>query len=409
MLKKILKSYDYSIIVVYLLLCFFGLIMIYSASMVMAVQYYDYPPDFFYQKQKINLAVGFLFFLFFALFPYKAYRSKKFLVFVTVAAVIGLFAVDIFGHATNNAQSWIQVGTRKIQPSEFAKLSIIVYLSAVYSKKQTYINQLDKGVLPPLMFLIFVCFLIAMEPDNGTALITFLIGAMIILCSGMRLKTIFKLGLLGLLLAAVLAPFVILKSDKIFTETRLGRIYGFLDPFGTGQNEGFQLVNSYLAIGSGGLKGLGLGQSVQKLGYLPEAHTDFIMAVIAEELGVFGVAFVLGGLGYIVLRGIYISTRSRDPFGSMLAIGISGMIGIQAFINLGGMSGIIPITGVPLPFISYGGSSILVLSIAMGILANVSMFNRYEEKFKTKNTVPVPRTDSIQENSQDKRPWVNLK
>ncbi len=409
MFKKILKSYDYSIIAVYLLLCLFGLIMIYSASMVMAVQYYGYPADFFYQKQKINLAIGFLFFLFFALFPYKAFKSKKFLVFITTAAIFGLLAVDIFGHATNNAQSWIQLGTRKIQPSEFAKLSVIVYLSAVYSKKQAYINQLDKGVLPPLIFLIFVCFLIAMEPDNGTAFITFLIGMMIIMCSGMRLKTIFKLSLLGLLLAAVLAPIVILKSDKIFTDNRLGRIYGFLDPFGTGQNEGFQLVNSFLAIGSGGLKGLGLGQSVQKLGYLPEAHTDFIMAIIAEELGVFGVVFVLTGISFIVLRGIYISTRSRDPFGSMLAIGISGMIGIQSFINLGGMSGLIPITGVPLPFISYGGSSILVLSIAMGILANVSMFNQYEKKFKTKNTVPVPRTDRLHEGSQDKRPWVNLK
>ena len=152
-----------------------------------------------------------------------------------------------------------------------------------------------------------------------------------------------------------------MKSDKIFTDGRMERINGYLDPFGTAQDEGFQLVNSYLAIGSGGIKGLGLGQSVQKLGYLPEAHTDFIMAIIAEELGVFGVAFVLVGLGYLVLRGIYIGIRCRDPFGSMLAIGISGMIGIQSFINLGGMSGLIPITGVTLPFISYGGSSILSL------------------------------------------------
>ncbi|RST75363.1 FtsW/RodA/SpoVE family cell cycle protein [Siminovitchia acidinfaciens] len=409
MLKKIIKSYDYSIISAYFILCLFGLIMIYSASMVMAVHYYETSPDFFYQKQKLNLAISFLVFLFFALFPYKAYKNKKFLIFITLTAIIGLFSVDIFGHVAKNAQRGIDLGTRNIQPSEFVKLSVIVYLSAVYSKKQAYINQLDKGVLPPLLFLIFVCFLIAMQPDNGTALITFLIGLMIIMCSGMRFKTILKIGLLGLLLAAFFAPFVILKSDKIFTEKRLGRISGFLDPFGTGQNEGFQLVNSYLAIGSGGLKGLGLGNSVQKLGYLPEAHTDFIMAVIAEELGVFGVTLVLAGLSFIVLRGLYISTRSRDPFGSMLAIGISGMIGIQSFINLGGMSGIIPITGVTLPFVSYGGSSILVLSIAMGILTNVSMFTNYEEKYKTEKTVPVPRTDRFREVSKDKRPWVNLK
>ncbi|MFD1705756.1 FtsW/RodA/SpoVE family cell cycle protein [Siminovitchia sediminis] len=402
MFKKILKSYDYSIITVYLLLCFFGLVMIYSASMVMAVQYYGYSPDFFYQKQKINLALAFVCFLFFAVFPYKAFKNKKFLIIITVLAILGLLAVGLFGHVTNNAQSWIQIGTRNIQPSEFAKLSVIIYLSAVYSKKQTYINQLDKGVLPPLMFLIFICFLIAIEPDNGTAMIVFLVGMMIIICSGMNFKTILKLVLLGILLSAILAPFVLIKGDEIFTENRLGRITGFLDPFGTEQKEGFQLVNSYLAIGSGGLKGLGLGQSVQKLGYLPEAHTDFIMAVIAEELGLFGVAFVLSALSYIVLRGFYLSTRSRDPFGSMLAIGISGLIGIQSFINLGGISGLIPITGVPLPFISYGGSSILVLSIAMGILTNVTMFVRYEERFKGEKAAPIPRERKLKAASTDK-------
>ncbi|MBM7716770.1 FtsW/RodA/SpoVE family cell cycle protein [Siminovitchia sp. FSL H7-0308] len=402
MLKKILRSYDYSIIAVYFLLCLFGLIMIYSASMVVAVQWFGYPADFFYEKQKINLLVGFLFFLFFAIFPYKAYKNKTFLISITLAAVLGLFAVVLFGHVTNNAQSWIQLGARKIQPSEFAKISVIIYLSAVYSKKQSYINQLNKGVLPPLLFLVFVCFLIAMEPDNGTALITLLIGMTIIVCSGMRFRTIMKLVMLGLLLIAVLSPFLILKFEKIFTENRMGRFAGYLDPFGTGQNEGFQLVNSYLAIGSGGLKGLGLGQSVQKLGYLPEAHTDFIMAIIAEELGAFGVAFVLVGLGYIVLRGLFIATRSKDPFGAMLAIGISCMIGIQSFINLGGMSGLIPITGVPLPFISYGGSSILVLSILMGILANVAMFNNYEEKFKAEKAVPVPHAEPSQPNANRK-------
>lgn len=409
MLKKILKSYDYSIISVYLLLCLFGLIMIYSASMVMSVQLYEYPPDFFYQKQKLNLLLGFLFFTFFALFPYKAYKNTKFLILVTGAAVLGLFAVDLFGHVTNNAQSWIQLGSRKIQPSEFVKLSVIIYLSAVYSKKQQYINQLNKGVLPPLLFLLFVCFLIAMEPDNGTALITFLIGLTIIICSGMSWKTILKIGSFGLLLAAVLTPILVMNSDSIFTKTRMGRIYGFLDPFATEKSEGFQLVNSFLSIGSGGLKGLGLGQSVQKLGYLPEPHTDFIMAIIAEELGVLGVMIVLGGLSYLVLRGLYIGVKSRDSFGSMLAIGISGMIGIQSFINLGGMSGLIPITGVPLPFISYGGSSILVLSIAMGILANVAMFSNYEEKYKLKSSVPVPSNDAPEPNIRQKRSQVNLK
>jgi cell division protein FtsW len=150
------------------------------------------------------------------------------------------------------------------------------------------------------------------------------------------------------------------------------------------QDAGFHLANSYIAIGSGGVNGLGLGKSIQKLGYLPEPHTDFIMAIIAEELGIWGVGFVILLLSYIVLRGIYIGMKCKDPFGSLLAFGISSMIGIQTFINLAGVSGVIPLTGVPLPFISYGGSSLLMLAAATGILANVSMFVKYESKYKNK-------------------------
>lgn len=145
------------------------------------------------------------------------------------------------------------------------------------------------------------------------------------------------------------------------------------------------MINSYYAIGSGGFFGLGLGESVQKYGYLPEPHTDFIMAIISEELGFFGVFFVLALLGFIVVKGFYIARKCEDPFGSLLAIGISSMIAIQTCINLGGVSGLIPITGVTLPFISYGGSSIILLSICMGMLLNISMFTEYKERYKKKN------------------------
>ncbi|MBS4198821.1 FtsW/RodA/SpoVE family cell cycle protein [Bacillus sp. FJAT-49732] len=402
MFKKILKSYDYSIISVYILLCLFGLVMVYSSSMVRAVQWYEYPADFFYQKQKINLLIGFIVFLFFAIFPYKAYRNKKFLIFMTLMAVLSLFAVTVFGHIAGNAQRLIELGSRKIQPSEFVKLSVIIYLSAAYANKQRYINHLNKGVFPPILFLIFVCFLIKIQPDNGTAFITLVIGTAIILCSGMNFKTISKLIAICLFAVLVLSPFIVMKFDKLFTEGNKDRFVGYLDPFGTYQDEGNQLVNSYLAIGSGGVKGLGLGQSVQKLGYLPEPHTDFIMAIIAEELGVFGVGFVLLGLAYLVLRAIFIAMRSRDPFGSMLAVGIATMLGIQSFINLGGVSGLIPITGVTLPFISYGGSSILVLSIAMGILTNVAMFKNYEEKYGMRKQNPEEALRTVQPSIQQK-------
>ena len=178
--------------------------------------------------------------------------------------------------------------------------------------------------------------------------------------------------------------------SSIFSENKVSRFTGFADPFGTAGGDGYQLVNSLFAIGSGGITGVGLGDSVQKYGYLPESHTDFIMAIIAEELGIFGVGFVLLTLGFIVLRGFILSAKCKDPFGSLLLIGISSMIGIQVFINVGGVTGLIPITGITLPFISYGGSSLLLLMLSMGIYQNVIMrMNLLEQNEKTITTIPT--------------------
>ncbi|MGJ7923098.1 FtsW/RodA/SpoVE family cell cycle protein [Neobacillus sp. LXY-4] len=383
MVKKIIKSYDYSLIIVLILLSLFGLVMIYSSSMVSAVQRYDVSSDFFYQKQKLHLMGALLVFTFMSIFPYKIMKSNKILAIIVIGSLFGLVSLFIFGHVAGNAQSWFQVGSRSIQPSEFVKIGVIIYLSAVYAKKQSYINEFNHGVVPPVVYLVIVCVLVAIQPDFGTAAIIFAIAAMIIISSGMNIKNITKLIIIGSLLVL---PFVLMLKDEIFSKTRLSRFEAFNDPFSVEQGSGYQLVNSYLAIGSGGVNGLGLGQSVQKLGYLPESHTDFIMAVIAEELGIWGVGFVIICLGFIVLKGIYIALRCKDPFGTLLAIGISSMIGIQSFTNLAGISGLIPLTGVPLPFVSYGGSSILQLSFAMGILVNVSMFVNYEQKYKHKES-----------------------
>ncbi len=384
MFKKIFRSYDYSLIAIYLFLCLFGLVMVYSASMVTAVENHEVNSNFFYLKQLKNLIIGFIAFTLAAIFPYKAFQINKILITMLVGIVGLLFSVHLFGYEVNNAQSWINLGFIQLQPSEFAKLSVIIYLSAVYSKKQDYIDSFNKGIMPPLVILIGICLLVMTEPDYGTAGIIMVIGFIIIVCSGITLKTFAKLVGVGVGVLIVFSPFIYFLKDEIFSEVRVSRINSYLSPFDYIQTSGYQLVNSYYAIASGGVKGLGLGKSVQKLGYLPEAHTDFIMAIIAEELGVLGVLFVLIGLSYIVLKGIYIGVKCKNPFGSMLAIGISSLIGLQAFINLGGVSGLIPITGVPLPFVSYGGSSLLVLSLAMGLLVNVSMFVKYEEKYKSK-------------------------
>lgn len=394
MLKKILKSYDYSLIIVIVLLSLFGLVMVYSASM---VTWHGVDSDFFYEKQKFNLLAAFVVFVIAALFPYKAMKSTKLLLPMVVLTLSGLLVLFVVGKVAGNALSWIEMGARSIQPSELAKLSVIIYLSAVYAKKQSYINQFNKGVLPPLLFLVMVFFLIALQPDFGTAGIIMLIAAAIILSSGMNFKNIMKLVMIVMIL---LVPVSLVLKDEVFSEKRMARLTSYSNPFNDEQKSGYQLSNAYYAIGSGGITGLGLGQSNQKLGYLPEAHTDFIIAVISEELGIFGVGFVLLSLAFIVLKGIHIGLKCKDPFGSLLAIGIASMIGIQSFVNLGGATGVIPLTGVPLPFVSYGGSSLLQLAIATGILVNVSMFVNYEEKYrKDKVSQPKPESAIVSQNS----------
>jgi len=397
MFKKIVRSYDFSLVIAVLLLCFFGLVMVYSSSMVLGASKFS-NPTFFFDRQRLALGMGLIGFLATMIFPYKAYANPKILMGIVLGSIGILSVVYIFGHTANNAQSWLMVGTRGFQPSEFTKLSVIIYLAAVYAKKQDYINQFDKAVLPPILFTIIICGFVVIQPDLGTAFIIGLIAISVIVCSGMSLKSILKLVILGLIGTAIISPIILLNYDTFVTEERIGRFSGYIDPFKYENGDGYQLVNSYIALGSGGIKGLGLGQSVQKFGYLPEAHTDFIMAVIAEELGLAGVTFVLALLSFIILKGFLIARKCDDPFGSLLAIGISSMIAIQTCINLGGLTGLIPITGVTLPFISYGGSSLLLLMLSVGVLVNVSMFVNYHSRYNEKSKKAVNQNHNHQRN-----------
>jgi cell division protein FtsW len=380
MVKKILKSYDYSLILAVILLSVFGLIMIYSSSMITAVARYDVGADYFFQRQRLALIVGSVAFIGMMIFPYRAFLNSKILKLIVFGSIGLLVSLFFIGHVAGNAQSWIKLGGMNVQPGEFVRLSVIIYLAAVYDKKQTYIDEFGRGVLPPLIFTGVICVFVIIQPDFGTAFIIAMIAICMILCSGMAIKSILKLISLVLFFGVLMSPVIILKG--FFSEEQLSRFVGVADPFAHEGGAGYQLVNSFYAIGSGGLTGLGLGQSIQKYGYLPESHTDFIMAVIAEELGIFGVMFVLILLAFIVLKGFSIARKCQDPFGTLLAVGISSMISIQAMINLGGLTGLIPITGVPLPFISYGGSSILLLLISMGLLINISMFTTYREIYQ---------------------------
>lgn len=386
MLKK-LKYYDYTLIITPLILTAFGLVMIYSASMVTAVVD-GLESTYYLKRQAVWFGFGFIGFLVTCIFPYQYYQ--KLMKFIVIGVLIMLVSVILFGTNVNNAQSWVKIGPMSLQPAEFAKIALIMYLASVYSKKQAYIDKFTTGVLPPLILTGVFIGLIIIQPDIGTSSIIFLIACSIIVSSGIRWKHLSILIAFGMGLLLLVAP-------SMVTDERISRFTGAYQPFETPDSDGYQLIQSYVAIGVGGLTGEGLGQSVQKLGYLTQAHTDFIMAIIAEELGFIGVVIVIGLLAVIVLRGFFISRKCTDSFGALLAIGISSMVGIQAFINLGAISGLMPITGVTLPFISYGGTSLLVLLISMGVLNNIAMNVRRKEH----------ETESQQDNADRKIKQLN--
>lgn len=381
--KQFIRNFDFPLFFVYLSLCLFGLVMIYSSSIVWAVGR-NWESDYFFRKQMINLAIAFPVFFMAAFFPYKNYKRKKFMIVSVLGMLLLLISVHFFGYGRDEvgAQRYINFAGVNLQPSEFAKIIMVVYFSSVFAKKyeKGTINNLNESIGPPIAILVIAIGSIMLETDIGTSLIIIVGAFSVIAASGINRQSFLKLSgiiAIGLSLLTIILYF---GWDKIMTPNRQGRILSFLNPFDYVQGSGMQVVNGYIAIGSGGVTGLGFGNSVQKMGYLPEPHTDVIMAIISEELGIVGALIVIGGLGFIVLRALSISLKAKDPQARMLAAGIGSIFGIQTFVNIGGLTGLIPLTGVPLPFISYGGTSVILMSLAIGILMNVSMFVKYERK-----------------------------
>ncbi|RBW68470.1 putative lipid II flippase FtsW [Bacillus taeanensis] len=382
MFKQMLRNYDKSLIISVLSLCMIGLVMVYSSSYYTAMVRYGESSSYFFTRQLLFFGVSLVVFLLALLAPYKVY--KKLMKIMLLFSLFLLTAVLLFGRTANNAQSWISFGSVGFQPAEFVKLGLIIYLAAIYSKKQSYLSDFVRGVLPTLVVIVTIFCLVAIQPDLGTAMLIVGTSGVMIICSGIRLKHLILLFLLAMASCTILGIFL--------SEEQLSRFTAAYDPFSDPQGSGYHLINSYIAIAHGGIIGQGLGGSTQKLGFLPEAHTDFISAIIAEEFGFFGIGIVISLLAYIVFRGFFIAIRCKDTFGSLLVIGICGMIGIQSIVNLGAATGLLPITGVPLPFISYGGSSLLLLMMAMGIVINISSFVNMERK----------KPDMIQKNSSDR-------
>nr|WP_245831056.1 stage V sporulation protein E [Sediminibacillus massiliensis] len=343
-----------------------GVIMVYSASAIWAD--YKFGDSFFFVKRQLLFAIAGIVSMFFIVnIPYLTWQ--KYAKPILLICFILLLAVLIpgVGMVRGGARSWIGVGAFSIQPSEFMKLGLIIYLASFLTAGQKYITSFKKGFFPSIL-LVFVAFgLIMLQPDLGTGVVLVLTCMVMIFVSGAKISHFVGLGVLGIagfLGLIVSAPY------------RINRITAFLNPWEDPLGNGFQIIQSLYAIGPGGLMGLGLGQSLQKFFYLPEPHNDFIFAILAEELGFIGGTFVILLFLLLLWRGVRVSLAAPDTFGSLLGLGIVGMISIQIMINISVVTGLIPVTGITLPFLSYGGSSLTLTLCSVGILLNISRYAR---------------------------------
>ncbi|MDM5194960.1 putative lipid II flippase FtsW [Bacillus hominis] len=372
-MKKVWKSMDYSLLLPLIILCVLGVIMVYSSSSIVAISRHNWPANYFFKKQLIALAIGTIMLAIIVAIPYKLWRKRIVLIAMGIGSIGLLLAALIFGKDVNGAKGWI-LG---IQPAEFVKVTVIITLANFFAKKQETQTAFVQGIIPPLAVVGGAMGLILLQNDLGTDLLIAGTVGIMFLCSGVRINLWIKRIVLT---SIVWIPALYFLGNYALSPYQKARFSVFLDPFNDPQNDGFQLINSFIGIASGGLNGRGLGNSVQKYGYLPEPQTDFIMAIISEELGFIGVAIILICLLLIIIRAFRVAQKCKDPFGSLIAIGIASLFGVQTFINVGGMSGLIPLTGVPLPFVSYGGSSLLANLLAMGILLNVASYVKRQEK-----------------------------
>ena len=339
----------------------FGVVMVYSASAVFASQRYDDPFHFLVRQACFAIA-GLALTLGLARVDYHAYRR---LTYPALAmAVVLLFAVVLgLGRAAGGAARWIQLGPINVQPAEAAKLAIILWLAYSLSKKAAHIRSFEIGFLPHALVAGILMLLCLKQPDFGSAVMIGMLTFVMLFTAGARL---------GYLLGAVLlaAPFAYLLVA--LSPYRMRRIEAFLEPFEHRYGIGYQIAESLMSFGAGGATGVGIGDSRQKLLFLPEAHTDFISAIVGEELGFVGISLLLLVYVLIVVRGLRAARHAADDYGTYLAVGITLFVGMQAFTNLAVAMGMLPTKGLVLPFMSYGGSSLLVNCAAVGILLNVS-------------------------------------
>jgi len=355
------KGFDRPLFIAILLLVAFGLVMVYSASAVMAAQRL-HQPAYFLVRQVIYAVVGIFVMLVVSRIDYHFYRKVVY-PFLGLS-VLGLLACHTpLGMTINGAARWIDAGPITIQPSEFVKVALTMWLSYSLAKKSLKIKSFSIGFLPHLIVPGAVILLCLLQPDFGTSVVIAVLTFSLLFIAGAKL---------GYMMAAGIVAAPIAYALVAGSEYRLKRLLTFLDPLSTRFGDGYQLSQSMFGFGAGGVAGVGLGDGLQKFLFLPEAHNDFIAAIVGEELGVIGIWGMLLLFAIVVARGVRIGIRAKDEFGTYLAMGLTILIGVQVLFNLGVAMGLLPTKGLNLPFISFGGSALVVSLFSVGVLLNIS-------------------------------------
>lgn len=358
------KRIDPLIVGITLALSLGGLVMVFSASGVMAENKFT-NATYYLQRQIVWMLLGFSVLLIGSFIDYRQW--KQWIPMVVGGCIVGLLLVLAVGPQINGARRWLALGFFSIQPTEMAKLAVVLYLAAFLSNPQRRVTDWQRGFLPPVAMVGIICGLIVVEPDLGSTVVISLVFVGMMYLAGARVRHLAYLG--GPMIVGVCA--LIWMSPE-----RWERMTTFMNPFADRQGAGYQLVQSILALENGGLFGVGLGQGKQKLMFLPEGHTDFVLALVGEELGLIGTCGLLALFAILVCKGFRVAALAPDMFGRYLALGITMLLGIQALINAGVVSGLLPTKGLTLPLVSYGGSSLLVTMLALGILLSVARQGR---------------------------------
>ncbi len=353
--------YDVNLLFPVLFLVGIGIVMVYSASSALALKKFG-NEYFFLKKQGLFALMGLLVLVSCRHIPYRLYWVGAYPILISAMALLIALHIPGFGISVGGSTRWLLVGGVSFQPSEFAKLALVIYLAYSLSKKQGLVEDFKIGFLPHIMVFGAFALLMAIQPDFGSVMILGAITWIMLFVGGVRI-----FHLIGPLLVLLPAAYFFMMNAPY----RLRRIMSFVDPWKYPTDEGYQVINSLMAFGSGGIWGAGIGKGLQKLFYLPEPHTDFIFSIIGEELGLLGVLVILALYVMIVCRGLWVASHARDRFGSYLAAGITVAIGLQVFINMGVTLGLLPTKGLVLPFLSYGGTSLLLSMASIGILMNI--------------------------------------